>query len=341
MKALYLHAPGSFQFREAPPPGIPDDWIRVRMRYTGICGSDIHYFTTGRIGDQVVTSPFVLGHEGSGEILDGRGKFHPGLPVYIEPAIPCHHCDQCLAGRENTCRSMKFLGNPLETEGCMREEMAMPHECIVPVPDWMPLEEAVLLEPLSIGLYAVERARVPGDCQAAIVGAGPIGLSVLLGLADRGPCRILVSEPIEARRRAAATLGAVAVFAPEAGGAASGIHAAAHGGTDVAFECAGTQEAIDDAARMLKPGGTLVLIGIPEGADRVTYDPHLMRRREINVINVRRQNRMVERAIALLGRRRDASSVLITHRFPASEATRAFSLVQRKEDGAIKVLLKF
>jgi len=341
MRALYLHAPGFFQFRETCPPEAPDDWARVRMRYTGICGSDIHYFTTGRIGDQVVTSPFVLGHEGSGEILDGRGRFDPGLQVYIEPAIPCHRCDQCLSGRENTCRSLKFLGNPLETEGCMREEIAMPQECIVPIPAWMPLEEAVLLEPLSIGLYAVERAGAPGDSQAAIVGAGPIGLSVLLSLADTGPRRIFVSEPIEARRRAAAALGAAAVFAPEAGGAAAEVYDASRGGADLAFECAGTQEAIDDAARMLKPGGTLVLIGIPEGADRVTYDPHLMRRREINVLNVRRQNRMVERAIALLGRRRDTASVLITHRFPAAEAARAFSLVQRKEDGAIKVLLKF
>ncbi|MBP1602453.1 MAG: gutB 1 [Acidobacteria bacterium] len=298
MRALYLNAPGSLQFRDTSPLEAPPGWVRIRMRYTGICGSDIHYFTAGRIGDQVVTSPFVLGHEGSGEILDGGEAFSAGLPVYIEPAIPCHRCDQCLSGRENTCRSMRFLGNPLETGGCMREEIAMPHECIVPIPGWMSLEEAVLLEPLSIGMYAVDR-------------------------------------------RAATMLGAGAVFDPGTGGAADAVSAASKGGVDLAFECAGTQQAIDDAARMLKPGGTLVLIGIPEGIDRVTYDPHLMRRREITVINVRRQNRMVERAISLLERRRDAAAVLITHRFPASNAAQAFSLVQRRGDGAIKVLLEF
>ncbi len=341
MRALYLHAPGLFQFRETSPLEVPHGWARVRMRYTGICGSDIHYFTMGRIGDQVVTSPFILGHEGSGEILDGGERFRPGLPVYIEPAISCHRCDQCLSGRENTCRSMKFLGNPLETSGCMREEIAMPHECIVPTPEWMPIEEAVLLEPLSIGMYAVARAGALKVCRAAVVGAGPIGLSVLLGLGETGPREVLVSEPIEARRQAAVRLGASSVFTPGTEGAADSIYAASHGGVDLAFECAGTQEAIDDAARMLRPGGTLVLIGIPESVDRVTYDPHLMRRREITVINVRRQNRMVERAISLLERRRDAAAVLITHRFPASEAARAFSLVQRKEQGAIKVLLEF
>jgi len=341
MRALYLNAPGSLQFRDTSPLEAPPGWVRIRMRYTGICGSDIHYFTAGRIGDQVVTSPFVLGHEGSGEILDGGEAFSAGLPVYIEPAIPCHRCDQCLSGRENTCRSMRFLGNPLETGGCMREEIAMPHECIVPIPGWMSLEEAVLLEPLSIGMYAVDRARGRKGCRAAIAGAGPIGLSVLLGLGEIEPCEVFVSEPIAARRRAATMLGAGAVFDPGAGGAADAVSAASKGGVDLAFECAGTQQAIDDAARMLKPGGTLVLIGIPEGVDRVTYDPHLMRRREITVINVRRQNRMVERAISLLERRRDAAAVLITHRFPASNAAQAFSLVQRRGDGAIKVLLEF
>ncbi len=341
MRALYLHAPGSLEFRETSPLEAPHGWARVRMRYTGICGSDIHYFTAGRIGDQVVTSPFILGHEGSGEILDGGEKFEPGLPVYIEPAIPCHRCDQCVSGRENTCRNMKFLGNPLEAEGCMREEMAMPQECIVPIPRWMSLEEAVLLEPLSIGMYAVDRARVKKGCRAAIVGAGPIGLSVLLGLSETEPHEIFVSEPIEARRKAAKRLGASAVFVPGTDGAADAVYASAQGGVDLAFECAGTQESIDDATRVLRPGGTLVLIGIPESTDRVTYDPHLMRRREITVVNVRRQNRMVERAISLLELRRDAAPVLITHRFPASDAEQAFSLVQQRGEGAIKVLLAF
>lgn len=217
----------------------------------------------------------------------------------------------------------------------------MPLECIVPTPDWMPLEEAVLLEPLCIGMYAVQRARAMNGCKAAIIGAGPIGLSVLLSLGEVGPSQVLVSEPIEARRNAAARLGASSVFAPGAEGAAAAVYAAAQGGVDLAFECAGTQEALDDAALMLRPGGTLVLIGITEGSDRVTYDPHLMRRREITVVNVRRQNRMVERAIGLLERRRDAAEVLITHRFPAPDAVRAFSLVQRRDEGAIKVLLEF
>ncbi len=341
MRALYLLGPRTFEWREAAPPDTPPEWVRVRVRHVGICGSDLHYFSAGRIGDQVVTSPFILGHEGSGEVLDGTGRFPAGLPIYLEPAICCHQCDQCLAGRENTCRKLKFLGDPLELNGCMCEEISMPPECIVPVPDWMGLEEAVLLEPLCIGAYAVDRSRVAGGYRAAVVGAGPIGLSVLLALSELAPCHAFVSEPVRARRRAAERLGADRTFDPGFEGSATAVCDAADGGVDVAFECAGTQEGIDDACRMLRPGGTLVLIGIPEGTDRLTYDPHMMRRREITVVNIRRQNRMVERAIRILQRRRDAAGILITHRFPPTQAMPAFEMVERKEDGAIKALLQF
>jgi L-iditol 2-dehydrogenase len=311
------------------------------MRYVGICGSDIHYYATGRIGDQVVRYPFVLGHEGSGEIARGTGRFPAGLPVYIEPAMPCHRCDQCLLGRENTCRNLKFLGNPLESAGCMSEEIALPEDCIVPVPEWMTLEEAVLLEPLSIGVHATRRSGASNGCSAAIVGAGPIGLSVLLGLSQLDPHRVFVSEVVEARRQAAERLGASRSFNPGNEGAASSIFETAGGGVDVAFECAGSQESIDDATGMVKPGGTLVLIGIPEGTGRISYDPHLARRREVTVVNVRRQNKCVEQAMSILERRREAAKVMITHRFPPSRAKYAFDLVESKQDGAIKALLEF
>ncbi len=340
MKALFLSAPQSFEVREVDPPELPEGWVRIRVRHVGICGSDVHYYSTGRIGDQVVKYPFVLGHEGSGEILEGAGQFRRGTPIYIEPAIACHRCDQCLAGRENTCRNLRFLGNPLETPGCMCDEIALPAECVMTVPDWMELDEAVLLEPLSISMYAVLRSHVEKGRRGAFVGAGPIGLTALLAFSSLDPLQILVSEPVAARREAAERLGAQASFDPGTRGAAEAVFEASQGGVDVAFECAGTQESIDDATLMLRPGGNLVLIGIPE-VDRVSYDPHLARRREITVVNVRRQIRCVEKALALLERRRDAARILLTHRFAPPEAEKAFDLVHRKADGVIKALVEF
>lgn len=341
MKALFLTAPQEFEYRETESPAQPDGWVRVRMRHVGICGSDVHYYMTGRIGEQVVTYPYILGHEGSGEILDGAGGFEKGQPVYIEPAMSCGECDQCLAGRENTCRTLKFLGNPLETPGCMCEEISMPPECIVPLPEWMGLEEAVLLEPLCIGIYAVLRSRAAKGCSAAIVGAGPIGLTVAVGLNELEPDGLYVSEPVEARRQAAEALGASQTFDPGAGGAAEAVQGVSHGGVDVVFECAGTQESTDDAAAMLKPGGTLVLIGIPEGLDRISYNPHWMRRCEATVVNIRRQNRAINRALAALEHQRHVRDVFITHRFAPDRAKEAFDLVQQRRDGVIKAVLHF
>ncbi len=340
MRALMLTGPRQFDYGEmAAPAPAPAGWVRVRMRYAGICGSDIHYYTEGRIGDQVVRYPFVLGHEGSGEVSDGSGHVPDGAPVFIEPAIVCHTCDQCRAGRENTCRNLRFLGNPQELAGCMRDEIALPPECIVRLPEWMSLEEAVLLEPLSIGVHAVALSRSGRGCRAAIVGAGPIGLVVLLALSELGPAQVLVSEPVAARRRAAGTLGADACCDPGETGAAGWVIDTTEGrGADVVFECAGTQESIDDAARMLGPGGVLVQIGIPE-VDSISHDPHLMRRREASVVHVRRQNHATDRALALLQRRRDAAPVFLTHRFEPARANEAFDLVQQKQDNAIKVLM--
>jgi L-iditol 2-dehydrogenase len=309
------------------------------MRYAGVCGSDIHYYIAGRIGDQIVDYPFVLGHEGSGEVRDGAGHFRAGLPVYIEPALCCHTCDQCLEGRENTCRNLRFLGNPLELSGCMCDEIALPPECIVPLPEWLPLKEAVLLEPLSIGIHAVKLSRPKPGLRAAVVGAGPIGLVVLLALSEMQPVQILVSEPVAARRRAAEALGAEQAFDPGKKGAAATVFEASDGGVDVAFECAGTQESIDDACRMLRPGGTVVLLGIPETESGITYDPHLMRRRELTMVSVRRQNGDTNQAMSLLHKKRDAAGVLVTHCFPVPQAGEAFDLVHRKADRAIKVLL--
>lgn len=341
MRALYLSAPQTFKLGEAPAPESKEGWVRVRVRYVGICGSDVHYYVTGRIGDQIVKYPYILGHECSGEVLDAGAGLDPGTPIYVEPAIPCHQCDQCRAGREHTCRNLLFLGNPTDRAGCMCEEIVIPLECIIPLPYAVGLDEAVLLEPMCIGVYAVMQSHFEPGQTAAIVGAGPIGLSVLLGLCKLNPSRLIVTEPVEARRKAADALGAHLSMGPGDAGAAETVIEASHGGVDVSFECAGTQESIDDAARMLKPGGTLVLIGIPEGVDLRTYDPHMMRRHEITVVNIRRQNDAIGRTLPILERRRDARDILITHRFAPARAKEAFDLVQQRADGVIKALLEF
>ena len=343
MKTLFLTEAKCLEYRETEPPKVPEGWAKVRIRTVGICGSDIHYFVTGRIGDQVVTFPHILGHEGCGEIIEGAGKFPPGTPVYVEPALSCHECDQCRAGRENTCRRMQFFGNPNEYPGCMQEEIVLPPENVVPLPPSVGLDEAFLLEPLCIGVYAVVQSRICENAAAAIVGAGPIGLSVLIALSEVNPAKVYATDPVAPRRKAAETLGATTALDPYLleKGAAERIIEKSKGGVDVAYECAGTQESIDDAVRMLKPGGMLMLIGIPEEEDRISFDHSHMRRSEITIINVRRQNGMTPRTVALLERRRDVKDALITHHFKPEQANEAFELVHARRDGVIKAVLEF
>ena len=341
MKALLLTDLETFEWRDVDLPEAPADWVRVRMQHVGICGSDLHYYVEGRIGDQRCTFPHILGHEGCGEVLEGAGHFEKGTPVYFEPAIACHQCDQCRAGRENTCRRLTFFGNPNETPGCMREEIALPPENVFTLPEVMSPEEGFLLEPLCIGVYAVQRSHMPKGGTAAVVGSGPIGLSVLLGLSDYEPAEVYVTDPVPERRQAAERLGATKALdpSPVETGSAKEVYAAAGGGVDVAFECAATEESIEDAIHMLKPGGTLALVGIPESFDRMCFDHSHMRRNEITLVNIRRQNQAIEQALPLLERRRDFKDVMITHHFPITEAKKAFELVRERRDGVIKAVL--
>jgi len=341
MKAVFLTGTGQLEYRDCPPPQAPKGWVRLRMRYVGICGSDIHYYAEGRIGDQVPEYPHILGHECSGEVIDGAGQFDPGTRVYVEPAKVCHECDQCRAGRENTCRNIQFLGNPGEGGGCLAQELVMPAENVFPLPEAVGLDEAVLLEPLCIACYAVQRSGFDAIESAAVVGAGPIGLTVMMALSDYAPKQVFVSEPLAYRRAKDDAMGASRTFDPAGGRAWQDVYEASGGGVQAVFECCGNEDAIDDAIHMVRPGGTLVLVGIPEGDGMVKYNQNRLRRHEITVVNVRRQNNALSIALPLLERRRDVKNILITHRFAPEDAAKGFDLVHDRADGVVKALIEF
>ena len=179
---------------DVPNPEIrTDDDVLIRMYAVGVCGSDIHYYTTGKIGSQVVTWPFPVGHEGAG-IVEKTGSavhgLHVGDRIAVEPSMYCGTCDQCLAGRPHTCRRLRFLGCPGQAEGCLSEYIVMPRHCCLPIPDHMSFEQASISEPLAIGLYSAHLAGSLKDKNVAILGSGPIGLSVLAGVRLAGAAKI-------------------------------------------------------------------------------------------------------------------------------------------------------
>lgn len=317
--------------------------VLLKVARAGVCGSDIHYFQTGRIGTRAVQFPFVLGHECAGTVVEiGRGvkRVQPGEEVAVDPAMSCGHCDQCRRGRRNTCRRLRFLGCPGEAGGCLSEFIVMPQDCLYPTKGRLSLERAVLCEPLSIGVYAVQQAQLAPRADIAILGCGPIGLCVLLAARHAGAATAFVTDRLDYRLALAATLGAGWRGNPDKAPVVKEILGQQPAGLDVVFECAGQQETLDQAVQLLKPGGRLMLIGIPT-TERVSFHIDALRRKELTFINVRRQNDCVEAAIELIASRTANADCLLTHRFAPQDAQRAFDLVAAYGDGVVKALIEF
>ena len=343
MRAMQLTGVRQMEMREVAGPVInSDNDVLIKMLAVGVCGSDIHYYVSGKIGDQVVEYPYAVGHEGAGVVVEVGAKVtsvSPGDKVAIDPAMPCWECDQCKSGRSHTCRNLTFLGCPGQVEGCLSEYIVMPETSCFKICD-ISIEEAVIAEPLAIGVYAVKISVPMEGAKVGVLGAGPIGLSVLLAAKYNGAKSVYVTDRIDERLKYAAKAGASGVCNIDKEDVVKEILAAESGGLDVVFECCGKQEAIDQAVDLLKPGGKLMLVGIPE-VDRVSVDISKLRRKEICVQNVRRQCECTEETIELLNNKRIDVKFMATHRFGFERAKEAFDLVAGYKDGVVKAIIEF
>lgn len=342
MKAAVLTGIRQMEIVDVPDPAEPGpNDVLLKVEQVGVCGSDVHYYTTGRIGTQVVQYPYRVGHEFSATVLKVGAdvdNVEPGDRVAIEPAMSCWECDQCREGRPHTCRKLRFLGCPGQAEGCLSELITMPSECCFHIPESLTLEQAALVEPLSIGIYASRLAGKLAGKNIGILGFGPIGISVFLAAQKAGAADIYVTDRIAERLAAAESQGAVWTGNPDNTDVVKEIAAREEHLLDCIFECCGKQEAIDSAVELLKPGGRLMLIGIPQ-VDRIGFNIDLCRRKEICIQNVRRQNHCMQAAVEMLADNPGIMDFAITHRFPLSESKAAFDLVDSYSDGVIKAMI--
>jgi L-iditol 2-dehydrogenase len=342
MRAAVMTGVSKIQVHEEPEPRLagPRD-VLVRIDAVGICGSDLHYFRQGRIGSQVVSYPFRAGHECAGTVLKIGAevrRLRVGQRVAIDPLVACGACDQCRAGRPHTCRNQKFLGSAEQLPGALAEYLVMPAECCYPIPDSMTAAQAALVEPFSVGLYAARLAALEAGAKVGILGSGPIGLSVLLAARALAECRTYVTDLVEERLAMARRCGADWVGNAARQNIVAEIRELAPEGLDVVLECAGEQETLDQAAELLKPGGRALVVGIPD-TDRISFDINLLRRNELTVQNVRRQNHCVGPALEMLSSGRVQADPLITHHFTLDEVQAAFDLVATRRDGVIKAII--
>ena len=343
MKAALLTGIRKIEVREIPKPSIKDDLdVLLRVTAVGICGSDVQYYATGKIGSDVVQFPFAIGHECVAEVekVGSRVKrVKPGDKVVVDPALSCGKCDQCLKGRPNTCRQLRFLGCPGQREGCLAEFILMPEANCYPLGDDIKTEWSILVEPLSIGIYSL---RLLGDVDAetvAVLGSGPIGLSVMMAAGDKGIQKIYATDKIEARLKASRKAGAVWAGNPDVSDIVEDITKLEPLGLDAVFECCGDQQALDQAVELLKPGGSLMIVGIPE-TEIVSFDAHRLRRKEVKIQNIRRQNDCFEAAIDYIGKKGASLDFMVTHKFSLQDTQEAFELVEGYRDGVVKAIIR-
>ena len=344
MKAMVLTGIRQMEMREVPDPVLSDPRdVKIKLLVLGICGSDIHYYVSGRIGSQVVSYPFTVGHESAGVVVEtGKAvtRVKEGDIIAVEPAMWCGNCDQCLAGRHHTCRRLKFLGCPGQAEGALSEYIVMPENSCFPLPANLNPDHGAISEPLSIGLYSVKKAGDIRNSDIAILGYGPIGMSVMLAAKTRGAASINVTDKIESRLAIAEKEKASYTGNPLKNDIVQEILRSKPLGIDVVFECCEQQEAVDQACEILKPGGRLIIVGIPE-FDSWKLDVDKTRRKEFTIQFIRRQLNCVDDSIRLMSEGTIDVSNMITHRFPFERTKEAFDLVNGYHDGVMKAMIYF
>lgn len=344
MKAMMLTGIRMMEMMDVPEPAIvnPTD-VKIKMSVLGICGSDIHYYTQGRIGSQVVQYPFPVGHEGAG-IVVATGKavksVKPGDQIAIDPAMPCWECDQCLAGRHHTCRKTRFLGCPGQADGCLTEYIVMPEKSCFPLEGNLTTDNGAISEPLSIGVYSVRKSGGVKNMDIGILGFGPIGMSVLLASRVQKAKNIFITDILDDRLKIAEKEHESFTGNPLKENITGKLKTRIPLGLDVVFECCGKQEAFDQALEMLKPGGRLVIVGIPE-FDNWTMSADVPRRKELTIQYIRRQVDCVGDALNMMKDGSISIKNMVTHRFRFEKTKEAFDFVAGYKDGVMKAMIDF
>ncbi|MEJ2300194.1 MAG: NAD(P)-dependent alcohol dehydrogenase [Anaerolineales bacterium] len=342
MQASFLYGIRDLRLKEAPVPLPGAGEVLLKIASVGVCGSDVHYYVEGRIGIQVVTDPIIMGHEFSAWVA-GVGAGVTGLEngqlVAVEPGISCGHCEPCLNGHPNLCPQVRFCGTP-PVNGVFSEYAVMPAKNCFPLPQEFTAEQGALLEPLGIALHSVDLAQLKPGQTIAVLGAGPIGLLIAAVARACGASEVYMTEPLAYRREFARSYVADAALDPYANEVVEEIRNLTNGrGVDVAFEAAGALETPQQAAAVTRPGGKVILVGIPAD-DTMTMNASTARHRGLTIKLVRRMKHTYPRAIRLVQSGQVHLDPLVTHRFPLSRIAEAFELVAGYRDGILRAIIE-
>lgn len=330
MKSIRLHGTGNLQIHEEPVPVAGAGETLIRVKAVGVCGSDLHWFGEGSIGDAKLEHPLVLGHEFA-------GVTEAGQRVAVDPAIPCGHCEFCEHGHPNLCETLIFAGHG-KTDGALREWLAWSKKSLFPIPDSLSDADAAMLEPLGVAIHTVDLGKLQAGMTIGVFGCGPIGLLILQMAKLSGAATIIATDKLPHRLEAAKRLGATYAFLAEDQHELEELRAATNGrGVDVAFEAAGTQDAVDTSFAAVSSGGKVVLAGIPDD-DKTSFSASTARRKGLTIKMVRRMKHTYPRAIELVSKGLVDVHSIVTHRFSLEQSAEAFRVAQRRE--GLKIIIE-
>jgi L-iditol 2-dehydrogenase len=341
MRTAELIAPHQFRLvdQEIEPPAAGE--LQVRVDAVGICGSDLHSYSEGSVGDTPAVYPMVLGHEPAGTVVRvgaGVTGWHVGDRAAFEPALYCYHCEYCRAGRHNVCAHIRFLSTP-GNAGFFREFVNLPPTNLLAIPPEMSMDLAALVEPLAVAVHSLKLSPPQSGDTVAVFGAGAIGLLTIASLKVKGVKRILSVDPLAHRRELAIHMGADAAIDPVAADAVKQIRADSGGrGVDLAIDCAAKEDTVNQAIRAVCNAGRVVLTGIHSGA-LVPFDTSNLRRKEITLFNVRRSNDESPEALAMLTERPAWFAPIVTHRRSLENIADAFRIAESYGDRVGKMII--
>jgi len=342
MKCACWLGPHRIEIIERPEPKLKSGEVLIQVESVGVCGSDIHYYLEGKIGDQVVTPPLVLGHEFSGIVCDTQEEKHKhllGKRVAVEPGFACGACEFCKTGHYNVCTNMRFLGGP-GCDGALSEYIAVPAEYCFPVPESMPADIASMVEPTAVALHAVELASIrPGET-ALVVGLGSLGLLTAQFLLNSGASFVAGIDIIPHRTEVARQLGIHnTLTAPLQNNIEESIYwikqITGSRGFDVTFDCSNRSEGLVIACLGTRPAGRSVLVGI-SGGDYDRIPVSVARRRELKLQWCRRFRYNFPATIKLIEQSKIKFGPILTHHFQPEQTQIAFEMVSKVEDELIK-----
>lgn len=342
MKVAVMLGIGKMGFEERPIPQPKDDEVLVKLDYVGICGSDMHYYETGAIGDKVVNPPFVLGHEPGGVVVEtGRNVKHlkVGDRVALEPGKTCGHCEFCKTGRYNLCPDVIFFATP-PVDGVFQEYVAHEADLCFKLPDNVSTMEGALVEPLAVGFHAAIQGDSHAGQKAVVFGAGCIGLVSMMALKARGVSRVYVVDIMEKRLEKAMELGATAVINGAKENVAERILQLTDGaGCDLAIETAGTEITTRQAIDVVKKGSNIVLVGYSKSGE-MTLPMSKVLDKELTFKTVFRYRHIYPLAIEAVSQGKVNLKGIVTNVFDLDDIQNAMdSSVENKAD-IVKAVVK-